>query len=169
MSGDIRLDFAHHPLSIRPTSLSAQYRIEPVDWATEATALYAIRYRVFVEEQRVPVELERDDYDPVSLHVIARTTAGQAIGTGRLLPDGHIGRLAVLAHWRHRGIGRAMMRTLLELASERGFRTVHLNAQTYAIAFYEQLGFRIEGDVFMEAGIPHRSMFLEFATGVDHE
>lgn len=145
--------------------MSAHYTIEPADWNALEAELYAIRHVVFVEEQQVPVELERDEHDPLGLHVIARDADGRGIGTGRLLPDGHIGRLAVLADWRGLGIGRALMAELLKLARQQGFRTVHLNSQTYAIPFYERLGFRTEGAEFMEAGIPHRSMCLEFEPG----
>ncbi len=137
------------------------YQIEIADWAHHETTLYAIRYQVFVVEQQVPVELERDAYDPLSQHVLARTTAGQPIGTGRLLPDGHIGRLAVLAEWRSRGVGRALMQALLRRARDSQFASVELNAQTYAIPFYAGLGFSVEGPEFMEAGIAHRRMFLK--------
>lgn len=144
---------------------SPEYVVTPADWARHETELYAVRYRVFVIEQQVPVELERDEFDPLSLHVVARDAAGRAIGTGRLLPDGHIGRLAVLAEWRGHGVGVALMDALLALARERGDAEVVLNAQTSAIAFYERLGFRTEGEDFMEAGIPHRVMRLRPGSG----
>jgi predicted GNAT family N-acyltransferase len=141
-------------------SNAPSYQIESADWSRYAATLYVIRYQVFVVEQQVPVELERDAYDPISQHVLARTTDGQPIGTGRLLPDGHIGRLAVLAEWRSRGVGRALMQALLDRARESQFATVELNAQTTAIAFYAGLGFCVAGAEFMEAGIAHRRMFL---------
>jgi predicted GNAT family N-acyltransferase len=146
-------------------SQPSEFTVGPADWARHETELYAVRYRVFVIEQQVPVELERDEFDPLSLHVVARDAAGNAIGTGRLLPDGHIGRLAVLAQWRGHGVGVALMDALLVLARERGDAEVVLNAQTSAIAFYERLGFRTEGEDFMEAGIPHRVMRLRLGSG----
>ena len=130
------------------------------DWQRDQVELYAVRRRVFVEEQRVPEELERDEFDWLSVHVVARDAEGRAIGTGRLLPDGHIGRVAVLPEWRGRHVGHELMLTLLQQARQRNFSEVVLNAQTSAIAFYEKLGFGAEGAEFMDAGIPHRTMRL---------
>lgn len=130
------------------------------DWARDQEEIYAVRRTVFVEEQQVPEELERDQFDSVCVHVVARDRTGRAIGTGRLLPDGHIGRVAVLKEWRGRTIGHKLMHTLLEQAAARGLSVVLLNAQTSAVAFYEKLGFRAEGEEFMDAGIPHRTMRL---------
>lgn len=141
------------------------FTIEAVDWAAHEAELYEVRRIVFIEEQHVPENLERDEYDLLSRHVIARDAAGRAIGTGRLLPDGHIGRLAVLREWRGRGLGLALMRRLLDLAREQGFKRVELNAQTYAVPFYERLGFRAVGEEFMEAGIAHRAMRLQLESG----
>ncbi len=130
------------------------------DWARDEAELYEVRRMVFVQEQQVPEDLERDEFDPLSLHVVARDSDGRAIGTGRLLPDGHIGRVAVLRQWRGRQVGYRLMQTLLQQALERDFSEVILNAQTNAISFYEKLGFRAEGAEFMDAGIPHRAMRL---------
>ena len=132
--------------------------LETVSWASHGQELYDIRYRVFVLEQCVPEELEQDQYDPISQHVLARSIDGQAIGTGRLLPDGHIGRVAVLPEWRQYGVGRLLVKHLIELARQEGFRQVHLNAQVAVTEFYRKLGFCSEGDPFMEAGILHQSM-----------
>ncbi|MDQ2695459.1 MAG: GNAT family N-acetyltransferase [Pseudomonadota bacterium] len=117
-----------------------------------------MRREVFIEEQGVPEALEQDAHDAGCWHALARDHQGHAIGTGRLLADGHIGRLAVRRPWRGRGVGRTIMQRLVELARRQGFAEVELNAQTHALAFYEGLGFRAEGEVFMEAGIPHRRM-----------
>ena len=130
-----------------------------VSWSAYQRELYDIRYRVFVVEQQIPEELEQDEQDPVSQHILARTAGGLAVGTGRLLPDGHIGRVAVLADWRRYGIGRQLMEHLIELARQQGHKTVHLNAQISAQAFYTRLGFHSEGEPFQEAGIPHQSMY----------
>jgi len=114
--------------------------------------------RVFVHEQGVPAEVEIDGLDPVCTHVAAETANGAVVGTGRLLPEGRIGRMAVDAAWRGRGIGRALLDALVACARERGFATVELHAQTRAAGFYAAAGFRPEGPVFDDAGIPHRRM-----------
>lgn len=117
-----------------------------------------IRESVFVHEQGVPIEIEMDEFDPVCEHAIAVIGTGEAIGTGRLLPDGHIGRMAVLNAWRGQGVGAALLDALVRRAIDRGFANVLLSAQSHAKAFYEKAGFVVEGEAFMEAGIPHVAM-----------
>ena len=129
-------------------------------WVADNVALAAIRREVFVVEQRVPESEEWDDRDAVSEHVIARASDGKAIGTGRLLPDGYIGRMAVLKPWRGRGVGSALLSELIAMARERGFAETRLHAQTHALAFYRKHGYTPLGDEFMEAGIPHYEMRL---------
>ncbi|MCB1984576.1 MAG: GNAT family N-acetyltransferase [Burkholderiales bacterium] len=138
---------------------SSEVRI--VQWQDEAPALSAIRKAVFIEEQHVPEELEWDEFDPVSIHALAVNPFGAPVGTARLLPDGHIGRMAVLKAWRGRGIGSAMLQRLLDEARHRGVSEVILNAQITAAAFYAKFGFQTSGNEFMEAGIPHVKMFLK--------
>lgn len=130
------------------------------DWNDPAqqAALRTVRGEVFQREQGVPEEMEWDDLDAVAVHVLARDTFGNAIGCGRLLPDGHIGRVAVLRHWRGKGVGTEIMQVLIAVARERSHDQLHLNAQTQAVPFYERLGFRAEGEEFLDAGIPHRHM-----------
>jgi predicted GNAT family N-acyltransferase len=117
-----------------------------------------IRYAVFVDEQKVPAEIELDDWDALSLHALALDAQGRVLGTGRLLPDGHIGRMAVLQSARGQGVGSALLRALLQAARARGDREVVLSAQTHAMPFYEKAGFIAEGDEYDDAGIPHRQM-----------
>ncbi len=131
------------------------YTIQTVDWNAGKDALRTVRWKVFVEEQRVPEALEWDDEDERSAHVMAVAADGTPIGTGRLLRDGHIGRMAVLREWRGRGVGSAVMARLLKMARESGHKTVRLHAQTHAKSFYAGHGFVVQGDEFMEAGIPH--------------
>ena len=119
-----------------------------------------IRYAVFVDEQKVPAEIELDDWDALSLHALALDAQGRVLGTGRLLPDGHIGRMAVLQSARGQGVGSALLRALLQAARARGDREVVLSAQTHAMPFYEKAGFIAEGDDYDDAGIPHRQMRL---------
>lgn len=127
-------------------------------WERDREAITAVRREVFIREQGVPESIEMDGSDAGCRHVLAVDACGRAIGTGRLLPDGHIGRLAVLAPWRHCGIGRRLLEALMAEASRRGFDTVALNAQTAAVGFYENAGFAMDGGEFLEAGIPHVSM-----------
>lgn len=139
---------------------SAEIAVRCVEWQQACAALRAVRVKVFVEEQRVPEELEWDAYDAVCLHVLAETAAGEAVGTGRLLPDGHIGRMAVLAPWRGRGVGSALMSELMAAAIARGHAAVELSAQTHAIGFYARFGFVVVSGEYLDAGIPHRTMRL---------
>jgi len=138
--------------------MSASFRIRQADWNRDQSALRHVREIVFVHEQGVPLELEWDGIDPDCQHVLAEDERGIAIGTGRLLPDGHIGRMAVLQSWRNRGAGSALLRELIAIAAERGLTEVVLNAQTRALKFYERNGFAAEGQVFLDAGIPHQRM-----------
>ena len=133
------------------------------DWATLGPHATAIRFEVFVDEQKVPAEIELDDMDAVCLHAVAYDDAGNAIGTGRLLPDGHIGRMAVRQPGRGTGVGGAILTLLMEKARERGDAAVVLNAQTVAAPFYARHGFVQQGEVFEEAGIAHVEMRLQFA------
>ena len=136
------------------------YSVREVRWDEGRAELRAVRWKVFVEEQRVPEALEWDEEDEPSRHVVAVAANGTPIGTGRLLRDGHIGRMAVLKEWRNQGVGRALMELLLRMARESGHTAVRLHAQTHAAGFYARHGFVAEGDEFMEAGIPHVVMVL---------
>ncbi|WP_420475016.1 GNAT family N-acetyltransferase [Noviherbaspirillum sp. ST9] len=133
-------------------------RVTLGDWETQRKDAQAVRYEVFVEEQKVPLDMEWDEMDARCVHAVACDAEGQAVGTGRLLPDGHVGRMAVRQPARGKGIGALMLEALVEAARKRGDREVMLNAQTQAEPFYERNGFRREGEVFMEAGIPHIHM-----------
>ena len=131
------------------------------DWPPAREEAQRVRFTVFVDEQRVPPELEMDEHDAVSIHALAYTKIGgtpRAVGTGRLLPDGHIGRMAVLKEWRGRGVGRELLRALMQRARERGDREVVLAAQVQAMPFYAAEGFKPEGPVYVEAGIDHQDM-----------
>ena len=136
----------------------AEVRIEIGDWRACAANASAIRHTVFVDEQRVPLELELDEWDERSRHALARDANGAVVGTGRLLPDGHIGRMAVLAQARGAGVGSALLEALIEEARHRGHLIVQLNAQTHARAFYERHGFVAQGAEFDDGGIAHVAM-----------
>ena len=134
------------------------YRVRPARWPEDREALRLVRETVFVREQKVPVELEWDGMDQKCLHMLAEDGQGNPIGTGRLLPDGHIGRMAVLREWRGRGVGSALLRALMEAGRQRGFEKMILAAQIQAMPFYEKAGFVAQGGIFDDAGIPHRNM-----------
>ncbi|MBN8482266.1 MAG: GNAT family N-acetyltransferase, partial [Xanthomonadales bacterium] len=139
------------------------FRVEPASWSADFADLRAVRTEVFVVEQAVPEDEEWDEHDARSYHVIARDPHGRPIGTGRLTPMDTIGRMAVLRDWRGRGVGEAILRTLLERARERHLPAVELHAQVHAIPFYARAGFSAYGDEYDECGIAHRTMRLELA------
>ena len=134
------------------------FRIRLVAWSEQAESLRRVRETVFVHEQGVPPELELDEHDATAVHALAVDADGRPIGAGRLLPDGHIGRLAVLAEQRGHGLGRALLDTLIEAATRNGHVEAVLNAQAHALDFYLHAGFRVTSAPFMEAGIEHREM-----------
>jgi predicted GNAT family N-acyltransferase len=133
-------------------------RIELMSWQLARAEARPIRLTVFVEEQRVPVEIEWDEHDETSVHALAYAAEGKAVATGRLLPDGHIGRMAVLKEWRGQGVGGAILERLIAAALARGDRELELFAQTHARDFYRRYGFVESGEIFEEAGIPHQAM-----------
>lgn len=133
-------------------------RIELMEWEKARAEATRIRFAVFVEEQHVPAEIEMDDMDAQCVHALAYSPEGGAVGTGRLLPDGHVGRMAVLRQWRGQGIGGEMLERLIAAARERGMREVVLSAQIHALEFYRLHGFTENGDTYEEAGILHQMM-----------
>ncbi|HWD17005.1 MAG TPA: GNAT family N-acetyltransferase [Casimicrobiaceae bacterium] len=137
---------------------SSAFSVRTGSWNAHEDALRFVRHAVFIVEQRVPAALEWDDADAASLHALAVDEKGGPIGCARLLPDGHIGRVAVLAPWRRRGVGSALLRCLIDEARSRGHPGVLLNAQVDAMPFYARHGFVARGAAFDEAGIPHQAM-----------
>ena len=134
------------------------FRVRLVDWRGASPTLTRIRTTVFVGEQGVPPGIEMDGRDPGCVHALAESAAGEAIGTGRLMPDGRIGRMAVLAAWRGKGVGAALLDALMGEARRRGFRDTYLHAQSHAKDFYARHGYVVEGEEYLEAGIPHIGM-----------
>lgn len=131
--------------------------VKVVDFDQYFPDIEKIRTAVFIEEQNVPDSLEWDNSDHESTHILAYYN-NIAVGTARLLNDGHIGRLAVLKDYRNRKIGQNMLKYLLEIAKERSIRNIELSAQEHAVEFYKKLGFSVTSDVYMDAGIPHYDM-----------
>ena len=140
-----------------------KFRVVEADWHARNAELMGIRNAVFVDEQGVPPELESDGRDAGASHFLATDEAGNAVGTARLLDDGQIGRIAVLPAFRRRGLGRRLLTLAMDSARARGDRRVWLHAQIDAQDLYLQAGFRIVGERFMEAGIPHIGMERDLA------
>ena len=137
-----------------------EINVKLVETEEDMEAAVGIRFRVFVDEQAVPPEIELDEYDAVATHAIAMEGA-LAIGTGRaIVADGvaRIGRMAVDQPHRRRGVGGQILRFLEEETREQGAREFVLHAQEYVKAFYAGHGYEEHGEVFMEAGIPHIEM-----------
>lgn len=126
-----------------------------------ADVIRPIRDAVFGREQGVPRELDWDGLDPDCVHAVVLDEGGLPVGTGRMLPDGRIGRLAVLERFRGRGIGGRILCELVEKAREQGLACVYVHAQIQTVAFYEKHGFRTDAGEFVEAGIRHVSMIKQ--------
>ena len=131
--------------------------IKVVDFKDHFPEIKNIRSTVFIEEQHVPEELEWDEFDETSTHILAYYD-NNTVGTARLLENGHIGRMAVLKAYRNRNIGKNMLKYLINLAHEKSIKNIELSAQEHAVKFYKKYGFSIYGDVYMDAGIPHFDM-----------
>ncbi|KJF97714.1 GNAT family N-acetyltransferase [Photobacterium leiognathi] len=116
-----------------------------------------VRDQVFIQEQHIDPEIEFDDLDSEAVHVLVMD-GEQPLGTGRILVDGHIGRIAIMKAARGQGLGAKVVQALVEYAQQQGYPRVDLGAQTHAVDFYRKLGFMPYGDEFMEANIPHQAM-----------
>lgn len=134
--------------------------ISKVNWPVHSELIRKLREIVFVLEQGVSRKIEWDGQDHLCQHAIALTAENEIVGTGRIQPDGHIGRIAVLSSWRGQGVGAALLEVLISLAQDANHEQIYLNSQTHAINFYQRFGFIPQGPVFMEAGIPHQRMEL---------
>lgn len=144
------------------------FNLREATWAADGGQLSNIRRVVFIIEQNVPQEEEWDGKDNDSWHWLASDREDVPIGTARLLPDGQIGRMAVLENHRGTGVGAALLEAAVEKARHLGMTDVFLNAQSHALGFYEKLGFVSEGDEFDEAGIPHFRMTRTLAPPADN-
>ena len=140
-----------------PSTMRPEFKVKTATWPDDMATLKAIRFEVFVEEQKVPADEEIDSNDPLSIHAIAWAD-GKAAACGRLLPDGHIGRMAVRQPYRRLGVGGLVLQHLMERARQRGDREIVLSAQTHALDFYRKFGFVEEGVEYLDCNIPHRDM-----------
>jgi YbgC/YbaW family acyl-CoA thioester hydrolase len=131
-------------------------------WSELRAAAQALRFEVFVEEQKVPMAMEADAADAGAVHAVARNRFGLTLATGRMLQAApgvaRIGRMAVSKSLRGGGIGAQVLDALLQAARERGDRQVLLHAQLSAVPFYLRAGFAFNGPEFEEAGIAHIEM-----------
>lgn len=140
---------------------SQAFRIVLGTWSALGQQAGRLRFEVFVKEQQVPPEEEIDALDEHCLHALAFSLSGDgdaepvAVATGRLLPDGHIGRMAVSRAFRKQGAGHLVLLALMDAAREKGFDEVALGAQLHARKFYAKYGFVEQGEVFLDANIPH--------------
>ncbi|MCA1798939.1 MAG: GNAT family N-acetyltransferase [Xanthomonadaceae bacterium] len=137
------------------------FEVRIARWPEDSLAIREVREAVFVVEQRVAAKLEWDGLDEECTHALALTADGIPVGTGRLAPDGKIGRMAVLREYRGRGIGEAILKCLLDVVRDRNLPRCYLHSQTHALGFYTRHGFVAHGPEFDEADIPHREMVLE--------
>ena len=132
-------------------------RIELLTWEQAQPITGPIRFASFVEEPE-GTGFDLDDKDAQCVHAVAYDPSGKAVGTGRLLPEGQIGRLAVLKDWRRRGVGDAILEALTGEARKRGLAEVVLSAPLRAAEFYRSHGFTAEGKVYKEADVLHQAM-----------
>ncbi|MDX8400878.1 MAG: GNAT family N-acetyltransferase [Gallionellaceae bacterium] len=137
-----------------------QFTVQIVNWQDSEALLRTVREQVFMHEQGVSAALEWDGLDDNCLHALALNPQGEAIGCARMTTDAHIGRMAVLKKWRGKKVGTALLQTLLDEASKQGYTEIDLDAQLQAVAFYRRFGLMEEGDMFMDADIPHKKMSL---------
>ncbi|EDN66526.1 GCN5-related N-acetyltransferase [Beggiatoa sp. PS] len=128
------------------------------NWQDDIEALKTIREIVFIKELGIPAPLEWDEHDAKAIHLLALNSEDRPIGTGRLLQNGQIGRIAVKKEFRHQGIGTALLDALVNQASIKGFQSVFLYAQLQAVSLYQRRGFTAVGKVFEKASIPHQKM-----------
>ena len=138
----------------------SEITVKVVETEEDMERAVGIRFRVFVDEQDVPPEIELDEYDAVATHALALQD-GVAIGTGRVIVEGdsaRIGRMAVDREHRRDGVGGLVLRFLEDEAREQGAGEFVLHAQEYVKAFYSGHGYEEHGDVFIEAGIRHVEM-----------
>ena len=156
-------------MSMPPADTQKPPMIDLKPWSDAQEDAFKVRKTVFIEEKGVPAEMEIDEFDPIAIHALAYMN-GQCVGTARLicqtevseggLSIGRIGRMAVLAPYRGHGLGRKLIKALLQKGQSQGLHAFELHAQLDAITFYERLGFIPRGAIYDEVGIPHRDMIL---------
>ena len=134
--------------------------VEQTDWASAAQILSDIRTRVFIDEQHVPAAEEFDDRDKTAIHWIAWGENQTAMGVARLAGN-RVERMAVLKPWRRRGVGSSLVRAIIAFAVREKIEQLELDAQLHAVGFYEDNGFEVSGEEFMDVGIRHVPMAMD--------
>lgn len=137
------------------------FRVEIRNWEEARPSAAPLRYGVFMEEKYALPGIELDDLDAQCVHALAIDGAGATVATGRLQPDGNIGRMAVLKDWRRRGVGEAIIQALVEEARRRSYREVSVSVPLQAAEFYRGLGFAADGKVTKDAGLLVQKMRME--------
>ena len=142
--------------------MNKNFVVKLVSWDRYNEALTQVRDQVFIIEQQIPKILERDKNDEKYFHVAAIAANEEVIGTGRMTPEGKIGRMAVVKNWRGKGVGQGLLTKLIEHSMKLELSFVTLDAQITAVNFYTSNGFHAIGERFMDAGIPHIKMTRTF-------
>ena len=143
--------------------MSNTFTVSLVCWHDGEPLLKSVRQAVFIDEQGISPELEWDGLDESCRHALVLSSSGEAIGCGRMLADGHIGRIAVLPSWRNRKVGTAVVEALLSHARAHHYPAVDVDAQLHAVPFYRTFGFEEEGETFLDAGLSHIKMRLKLS------
>lgn len=137
------------------------FDVKIVTTSREREDAFSVRRKVFVEEQGVPLSLELDELDETADHFVVYTE-NTPIGAGRIRESdsgiGKVERVCILPEFRGKHLGKLIMQALEDHAASKGFDKIVLNAQSYAIPFYEKIGYVITSPEFMDADIPHRTM-----------
>lgn len=132
--------------------------IEKVNWRHSKRRLKKLRDRVFVCEWRIPRHLEFDEHDPISDHVLIVDSDGAEIATGRITPEGEIGRIAVISHHRSKEIYDVLYATLLDIAKENDLEDIYVQCELDGVDHFRECGFRAVGGVYMDSGTPRQKM-----------
>jgi predicted GNAT family N-acyltransferase len=132
-----------------------------VDWENERHTLKKIREKVFVCQWRIPAEYEFDHQDSIASHVLVVNEHNQEVATGRITPEGEIGRIAVEPEFRGPEVYQALLDALLKIAKEHGLQDVLVQCALEGVNYYQQQGFRSVGTVFMDAGVARQSMLCK--------
>ncbi|WP_458414268.1 GNAT family N-acetyltransferase [Schinkia sp. CFF1] len=130
----------------------------------ELVDAFSVRKKVFVEEQKVPMDLEIDEFENSAVHFVLYD-GKEPVGAGRVRELGDtlkVERICVLDTYRSKGCGKLIMEKAEEIAKEKDSKKLKLNAQTHAEGFYKKLGYETISGIFMDAGIPHVTMVKTF-------
>ena len=139
------------------------FSVKRANWELNQQEITSIREQVFLTEQHVTPELEWDGLDETAEHLLAVDHRGSAIGYARIVDQQRIGRMAVLPDWRGLGVGKALLQMAIATCRVSGCKEISLSAQCYAIGFYEQAGFKVCSEEYLDADIPHRDMTLHLS------